>query len=112
MPQGPKGYDLTVIYPFRGLRHNDSVATNGHYFAGPLTHFAINAATFLFTYRYFANHTAEHPDGFLDGETLKTFESVKGELGSFEKVVGHERIPENVRVPLSFMMLPYCLLEN
>jgi hypothetical protein len=42
MPLGPNGYDLTVMHSFRGSRVNSSMATNGHYFAGPLTHFAIN----------------------------------------------------------------------
>jgi hypothetical protein len=98
MPLGPNGYDLTVMHPFRGARFNDSVATNGHYFAGPFTHFAINTATYLFTYHFFANHSAEHPDGYLDAETLKSFEGVTGSPGNFKWSSGRERIPENVRL--------------
>jgi hypothetical protein len=97
MPVGPNGYDLTVMHPFRGARFNNSVATNGHYFAGPFTHFALNTATYLFTYHFFANHSAEHPEGYLSGETLKSFEGVIGSAGSFKWSSGRERIPENVR---------------
>jgi hypothetical protein len=96
MPLGPNGYDLTVMHPFRGSRVNNSIATNGHYFAGPLTHFAINTATYLFTYRFFGNHSAEHPDGYLDAETLKSFEGVTGSQRGFQWSAGRERIPENV----------------
>jgi hypothetical protein len=98
MPQGPNGIDLTVLVPFRLSRIHNSIATNGHYFAGPFTHIAINAATFFFTYRYFANHTVDHPEGYLDAETLKSFESVTGEKGSYKWTPGHERIPENVGI--------------
>jgi hypothetical protein len=97
MPVGPNGYDLTVMHPFRGARFNNSVATNGHYFAGPFTHFALNTATYLFTYHFFANHSAEHPEGYLSGETLKSFEGVTGSAGSFKWSPGREKIPENVR---------------
>jgi hypothetical protein len=96
MPKGPNGYDLTVMDPFRGARFNNSIATNGHFFAGPVTHLAVNAAAHLFTYRFFANHTAENPDGYLDLETLKSFEGVTGEPGSFQWQQGRERIPDNV----------------
>ncbi|KAH3905278.1 hypothetical protein HBI56_209750 [Parastagonospora nodorum] len=95
MPQGPNGYDLTVMHPFRGARYKDSVATNGRYWAGPLTHFAINTATYLFTYHFFANYSTEYPDGFLSEQTLKSFEGVSGERGSFKWKHGAERIPEN-----------------
>jgi hypothetical protein len=101
MSLGPNGYDLTVMHPFRGKRYKDSVATNGHYWAGPVTHFAINTATYLFTYHFFANHSAEYPEGYLDGETLKSFEGVTGQKGSFKWASGRERIPENVRIFVS-----------
>ncbi|KAI2486712.1 oxidase [Pyrenophora tritici-repentis] len=95
MPLGPNGYDLTVMHPFRGKRFKDSVATNGRYWAGPVTHFAINTATYLFTYHFFANHSAKYPEGYLNGETLKSFEGVTGSPGSFKWASGRERIPEN-----------------
>lgn len=96
MPLGPNGYDLTVFHPFRGLRFNTSIATNGHYFAGPFTHYAVNTATYVFTYRFFANHSSEHPDGYLDLESLMAFEGVtRNSNGDFEWKAGREHIPEN-----------------
>jgi hypothetical protein len=65
MPLGPNGIDLSVIFPFRVERTKQSIATNGHFFAGPLTHLAVNSAAFYFTYRFFANHSAEYPEGYL-----------------------------------------------
>jgi hypothetical protein len=107
MPKGPNGYDLTVMHPFRGARFNDSVATNGRYWAGPLTNFAINTATYLFTYHFFSNYSAEYPDGYLSEETLKSFEGVTGEKGSFKWSAGRERIPENVSLTCHlFFTLP------
>lgn len=96
MPQGPQGYDLTVMHPFRGKRFYHSVENNPYFFNGPYTTLAVQTATFIFTFQFFANHSAEYPDGFLDGETLKSFESVVGEPGHFQYIPGHEKIPENV----------------
>jgi hypothetical protein len=98
MPKGPNGYDMTVFRPFRGARFNDSIATNGHFFSGPLTHLAVEAAAHYFTYRFFANYSAEYPDGYLDEETLKSFQGVTGERGSFQWKAGREKFPENVSI--------------
>jgi hypothetical protein len=89
------------MHPFRGARFNDSVATNGYFFAGPFTQFAVNTATYLFTYHFFANHSAEFPDGYLNEESLKAFEGVTGDKGSFQWQAGRERIPENVSTSYS-----------
>lgn len=98
MPKGPNGYDITVMSKWRGACFNDSISTNGHFFTGPLTHLAVNAAAHAFTYRFFGNWSAENPgEGYLDLETLKSFEGVIGEPGNFEWKQGRERIPENVR---------------
>lgn len=42
-----------------------------------------------------ANHTAEYPAGILDQETLKSFNAISGESGSFVWTPGYERIPDN-----------------
>lgn len=102
MPQGPNGYDLSVMHPFRGARFNNSIATNGRFFTGPFA-LIVTSATYLFTYNLFSNHSAERPDGWLDGETLKSFEGVTGEPGNFQWGTGRERIPDNVCYP------PYAL---
>jgi hypothetical protein len=98
MPLGPNGIDSDVMTAFRLKRVRHSIATNGHYFAGPLTFFALNPATYLFTYRLLANHTAENPEGYLDAETLMSFQGVtKNSAGKYEWAPGREKIPENVR---------------
>lgn len=107
-PLGPNGYDLSVIIPFRRQRIQESIATNGRYFAGPWTHIVVNVAAYTFEYRYFANFTAEHPDGYLDLETLKTFNGVTGEPGSFQWESGREKIPENVCIPSHPTSLAIC----
>ncbi|KAJ4403468.1 hypothetical protein N0V91_006520 [Didymella pomorum] len=95
MPRGRNGIDNNVMTAFRLERVRHSIATNGHYFAGPVTFFALNPATYQFTYRFFANHTAENPEGYLDEQTLMTFEGVTKENGEYKWSPGRERIPEN-----------------
>jgi hypothetical protein len=96
MPLGPNGIDSSVMTKFRVNRVKQSIATNGHYFAGPLVTLAFNPATYLFTYRFFANHTAENPEGYLDAKTLMSFQGVTGEKGNYKWARGQEKIPENV----------------
>ncbi|KAF3051001.1 hypothetical protein E8E11_002434 [Didymella keratinophila] len=61
----------------------------------PVTFFALNPATYQFTYRFFANHTAENPEGYLDEQTLMTFEGVTKKNGEYKWSPERERIPEN-----------------
>jgi hypothetical protein len=96
MPLGKNGIDISVMTAFRLDRTRHSIATNGHYFSGPLTSLAFNPATYQFTYRFFANHTAENPEGYLDAKTLMSFQGVTGEKGNYKWARGQERIPENV----------------
>jgi hypothetical protein len=96
MPLGKNGIDIPVMTAFRLDRTRHSIATNGYYFSGPLQAFALNPATYQFTYRFFANHTAENPEGYLDAKTLMSFQGVTGEKGNYKWASGQERIPENV----------------
>ncbi|KAI4935087.1 uncharacterized protein J4E92_002373 [Alternaria infectoria] len=95
MPLGENGIDIPVLTAFRLDRTKHSIATNGHYFSGPLTALALNPATYQFTYRFFANHTAKNPEGYLDAETLMSFQGVTGEKGNYKWARGQEKIPEN-----------------
>jgi hypothetical protein len=112
MPLGPNGIDSSVMTAFRVARVKQSVATNGHYFAGPLITLALNPATYLFTYRFFANHTAENPEGYLDAKTLMSFQGVTGAKGNFKWASGQERIPENVSDYLDTVLLPSLTLTT
>ncbi|CAI6339849.1 unnamed protein product [Periconia digitata] len=95
MPLGPNGIDDSVFAAYRVERVRHSIATNGHYFAGPLTFFALNPATYQFTYRFYANHTAENPVGYLDAQTLMAFQGVTEENGEYKWNPGQETFPEN-----------------
>jgi hypothetical protein len=57
-----------------------------------------------------ANHTAENPQGLLNGEILKTFYAVSSEDGHFTYTRGHERIPDNwyTRNVLDAYTIPYA----
>ena len=105
MPLGKNGIDTSVLTAFRLDRTAHSIATNGHYFSGPLTCLALNPATYQFTYRFFANHTAENPEGYLDAKTLMSFQGVTGEKGDYKWTRGQERIPENVSIHRNIIRL-------
>lgn len=96
MSFGKNGIDIPVLTAFRLDRTRHSIATNGRYFSGPIQTLALNPATYQFTYRFFSNHTAENPEGYLDAKTLMSFQGVTGEKGSYKWARGQERIPENV----------------
>lgn len=106
MPLGPNGIDSSVMTAFRIQRIRHSIATNGHYFAGPITFIALNPAPYLFTYRLMANHTAENPEGYLDAQTLMTFIGVTKENGIYKWSPGLERFPENVRYQHDLTIYP------
>ena len=42
-----------------------------------------------------SNKSAEYPEGYLDGEVLKSFFGITGEPGSFTWSEGSEKIPDN-----------------
>lgn len=92
---GPKGYDLSVLTPFRASRFNQSITENGYFFNGPFTGVLVQPAAYTFIYRFMGNKSEEHPDGYLDANVLKSFFSITGEPGNFQWTEGHERIPDN-----------------
>ncbi|CAE6472163.1 unnamed protein product [Rhizoctonia solani] len=47
------------------------------------------------TPRLLSNHSAEHPEGILGHDILKSFYGVTGDSSSLTYQPGHERIPEN-----------------
>ena len=94
-PLGPKGYDLSVLTPFRAERFQQSIANNPYFFNGPFTGVVVLPAAYTFIYRFMANKSAEYPEGYLNGETLKSFFSITGPPGNFKYNPGNERIPDN-----------------
>lgn len=61
----------------------------------PFTGIAVQPAAHQFIYRFMANKSAEYPEGYLNGEVLKSFFSITGDPGSFVHTPGHEKIPDN-----------------
>lgn len=94
-PLGPNGYDLTTLTPFRASRFQQSIDQNPYFFNGPFTGVLVQPAAYTFIYRFMSNKSAEYPEGYLNGEVLKSFFSITGEPGSFTWTEGHEKIPDN-----------------
>ncbi|RDA89433.1 hypothetical protein CP532_6116 [Ophiocordyceps camponoti-leonardi (nom. inval.)] len=95
MPQGPNGYDITTLTEFRSERWDESVHKNANFFYGPFSGNIAQRAAYIFIYRLMSNKSAEYPEGYLNGDVLKSFFSVEGESGNFTYRPGHERIPDN-----------------
>lgn len=94
-PLGPNGYDLTTLTPFRASRFQQSIDQNPYFFNGPFTGVLVQPAAYTFIYRFMSNKSAEYPEGYLNGEVLKSFFSITGEPGSFKWTEGYEKIPDN-----------------
>lgn len=95
LPLGEKGYDIPTLTGFRASRFQQSIDNNPHFFNAPFSGVAASAAAYTFMYRFMSNKSEEHPDGYLDGDTLKSFFSITGEPSSFVYKAGNERIPDN-----------------
>ncbi|KAF8160204.1 Chloroperoxidase, partial [Mycena galopus ATCC 62051] len=87
-------YDLTVIYQHIQTRFQQSVANNPYFFYGPVELVA-SVATHLFVPRLMSNHSATQPDGYLNGEVLKSMFGMSGPDGTLTYTHGHEQIPAN-----------------
>jgi hypothetical protein len=64
---------------------------------------AVSALTHLLVFGLMANHSAAQPDGFLQGDVLKSFYGIAtASDGTLSYTHGHERIPDNwYRRPVS-----------
>ena len=94
-PLGPNGYDLTSLTPFRASRFQQSIDNNPYFFNGPFTGVLVQPAAYTFIYRFMSNKSAEYPEGYLDGDVLKSFFGITGDSGSFTWTEGSEKIPDN-----------------
>ncbi|KAH7403684.1 Chloroperoxidase [Cadophora sp. MPI-SDFR-AT-0126] len=88
-------YDLSVLTPFRASRFQQSIERNPYFFNGPFSGIAVQPAAYTFIYRFMGNKSAEHPEGVLNQEVLKSFFSITGTSGNFQWTEGYERIPDN-----------------
>lgn len=96
LPLGPSGYDLTALTPFRASRFQQSVSQNPYFFNGPFSGVLVQPAAYTFIYRFMGNKSAAYPEGYLNGNVLKSFFSVTGDSPSnFKYTPGYEKIPDN-----------------
>jgi len=88
-------YDLSVLTPFRAARFQQSIENNPYFFNGPFSGVAVQPAAYTFIYRFMANKSAEHPEGVLNQDVLKSFFSITGTSNNFKWTEGYEKIPDN-----------------
>jgi len=95
-PLGPNGYDLTTLTPFRAKRFQQSIDNNPHFFNGPFSGVLVQPAAYTFIYRFMSNKSSEYPEGYLNGDVLKSFFSITEDAqGKFTYTEGNEKIPDN-----------------
>ena len=87
--------DLNVLTNYRVKRFQESIDNNPFFFNAPFSGVVASPAAWSFIYRFMANKSAEHPEGLLDGETLKSFYSIRGNYPNFVYTPGHEKFPDN-----------------
>lgn len=88
-------YDLDILNAFRAERLAECRSSNPYFFSAPFPGLGIQPATYTFIYRFMANKSAEHPEGILNKEVLKSFFAVTGSDDDLKYTPGFERIPEN-----------------
>lgn len=88
-------YDLDVLTQHRVNRFQQSISENPYFFYGPFSGVIVSPAAYTFIFRYMGNKSAEYPEGYLDGDVLKSFFSITGNDGDFTYTPGYERIPNN-----------------
>jgi hypothetical protein len=71
-------YDLGVLTSFRAKRFQESISNNPYFFNAPFSGVIVTPAAYTFIYRFFANHSAENPQGQLTKSVLKSFFSISG----------------------------------
>ncbi|KAH7028893.1 Chloroperoxidase, partial [Microdochium trichocladiopsis] len=105
--------DLGVLTNWRAQRFQQSISENPYFFYAPFSGTIVSSAAYTFIYRFMANHTAENPEGVLDGETLKSFYGVTGDYPNFSHQQGHEKFPDNwyKRNPVDAYTIPYLTLD-
>jgi hypothetical protein len=84
------------LTPFRASRLQQSIDNNPYFFNGPFSGVLVQPAAYTFIYRFMSNKSAEYPEGYLDGDVLKSFFSITGGPDTgFTWTEGNEWIPDN-----------------
>lgn len=89
----PGSVTMESLTSFRSQRFDTQIANNPYFFNGPFTGVVVQPAAYTFIYRFMANHSAEHPTGYLSYDVIKDWFGISGESGSYTAKQGWERIP-------------------
>ena len=87
-------YNLEVMRDFRGSRFQQSVSKNPYFYYGNFDGMQVSQAAFTFIYRFMSNKSAEHPEGILNKQTLRSLMSISGPDDNPVWTPGHERFPD------------------
>lgn len=91
----PGSVTMESLTSFRSQRFDTQIANNPYFFNGPFTGVVVQPAAYTFIYRFMANHSAEHPTGYLSYDVIKDWFGISGESGSYTAQQGWERIPSD-----------------
>lgn len=106
--QNGNSVDIKVLTNYRAMRFQESISNNPYFFNAPFSGVLAQPAAYAFIYRFMANKSAEHPEGLLTGDVLKSFYSITGDYPNFQYTPGHESFPNNwyKRNPVDYYTIP------
>lgn len=95
------------------MRFQQSISNNPYFFNAPVSGVLGSFAAYAFIYRFMGNKSAEHPEGLLTGDVLKSFYSITGDYPNFQYTPGHESFPNNwyKRNPADDYTIPLALAD-
>lgn len=94
--RGPDRYTIDSLAQDFVTKADYSEKNNAYYFAPPFSTTLVTPAAYNFILNCMSNHTAEEPNGYLNGEMFKQFFGVEGDSpDNFKWLPGQGRIPEN-----------------
>lgn len=107
LPDGQDAADALVsVGDFAAERFRQSVASNPHFYYGPVSGMVARNAAFLFVTRFYSNHSADGSSGQISHEALKSFYGVTGDGAEMQYSPGHERIPAGFyRNPVDYTLI-------
>jgi hypothetical protein len=88
-------YTLDLFAQNFASKADESEATNPYYFAAPFSTTLVSPAAYNFVINFMSTHTAEEPNGYLNGDIFKEFFAVTGDYPNFTWQKGQEKVPDN-----------------
>ena len=111
--QNGDSIDLAVLTAYRTTRFQQSISQNPYFFNAPFSGVVAQPAAWSFIYRFMANKSAEHSEGLLTGDVLKSFYSITGDYPNFKYTPGYEKFPDNwyKRNAVDYYTIPYLSVD-